>query len=158
MILCSLSIQYIHIEYICVCVSCVFMFFLRSNIHPYRCVLHDLRTTWLMAVVCSAQAENGRKEFGLSPSLQGSHRGSSWAVENGERVMEFFFHCSQKNVWYLILWWFVPFLNIVFGDICCKMVSQKLIHVLSPAKTLKTFSQAGKSKAEAKATARVATQ
>lgn len=64
------------------------MFFLRSNIHPYRCVLHELRTTWLMAVVCSAQAENGRKEFGLSPSLQGSHRGSSWAVENGEKVIE----------------------------------------------------------------------
>lgn len=83
--------------YMCVCVMCVHVF-LRSNIHPYRCVLHDLRTTWLMAVVCSAQAENGRKEFGLSPSLQGSHRGSSWAVENGERVMEFFFHCSQKNV------------------------------------------------------------
>lgn len=85
-----------YIMFIVYTLSCVFMFFLKSNIHPYRCVLHDLRTTWLMAVLCS-QAENGRKEFGLSPSLQGSHRGSSWAVENGEKV-QFFFHCSQKNV------------------------------------------------------------
>lgn len=44
MILCSLSIQYIHIEYICVCVSCVFMFFweaifIRIAVFFMTCVL-----------------------------------------------------------------------------------------------------------------------
>ena len=82
--MCAALITFYRI-YMCVCHVCSC---LTSNMHPYRCVLHDLRTTWLMAVLCSAQAENGRKEFGLPPSLQGSHRGSSWAVENGEKVIE----------------------------------------------------------------------
>ena len=76
---------------------CVHVFFEKQYSSISLCS-SELRTTWLMAVLCSAQAENGRKEFGLPPSLQGSHRGSSWAVENGEKVIEFFFHCSQKNV------------------------------------------------------------
>lgn len=112
-----------------VCVMCLHVFFEKQ----YSSV--SLCSSWLAYDVAdgSSLLSTGREwQKRVRPTTKLTRKPSrielgGWEWWESHRKSSSFFHCSQKTVWYLILWWPVPFLNIVSGDICCKCVSQKFI-------------------------------